>query len=99
MGSANSSETIFVNWSPPPFEHQNGMIRSYVLNVTEMETGISTIHTTFDTSIALFSLHPFYNYKIMVSAVTIAGGPFSQPIIVRTNPDGEFMIISIYFYD
>ena len=90
IGLANSSEVISISWNPPPFEHQNGMIHSYKLNVTEVETGIVTMHTTFTTATTLFSLHPYYTYEIRVSAVTVATGPYSQSISIRTNPDGKF---------
>lgn len=39
--------------------------------------------------ITLFSLHPFYSYEISIAAVTIAPGPSSIPIVVRTDPNGK----------
>ena len=89
IGHANSSDTIHVSWVPPSFEYQNGMIQSYNINVTEIETGITIIHTSFTTSTTLFALHPYYRYEILVSAVTVAAGPYSEVIVVQTNPDGE----------
>ena len=65
------------------------MIRHYIVNVTELETGNSFLHTSADTEITIFSLHPFYNYAFTVVAVTVAEGPPSLPIFVQTLPDGE----------
>ena len=70
------------------------MIRSYVLNVMEIETGVNTTHSVLITSSTLFSLHPFYNYEITVSAVTVGVGPSSQAIIIQTNADGKYLIIT-----
>ncbi len=88
-GQTNSSDTIFVSWAPPSFEHQNGMIQSYIINVTEVETGTTRRHTSFTTTATLFSLHPYYRYEIQVSAVTVAAGPYSELIVVQTNADGK----------
>ena len=89
VGIAPDSTTIVLSWSPPPFEEQNGMIRHYIVNMTELETGNSLTHTSADTKITMFSLHPFYTYTITVVAVTVAEGPPSLPVMVQTLPDGE----------
>ena len=87
-GQSTSSDSIYVSWNPPLFDQQNGLIRSYILNITEIETGVTTTHLVYTTSITLYSLHPFYNYEITVSAVTVGSGPYSGVIVVQTNPDG-----------
>lgn len=89
IGNSLSSDSIHITWEPPPKDSQNGLIRSYSINVTEIETGLINVHSTASTEITLFSLHPFYNYEFSIAAVTIAPGPFSVPVIVQTDPNGN----------
>ena len=89
MGSSVSSESILIAWDAPPTDSQNGMIRNYTVNVTEIETGMETVHFSLTTEITLFSLHPFYTYEITIAAVTVAQGPLSSPITVQTDSDGK----------
>ena len=38
-------------------------------------------------------IHPDYNYTVRIAAATEPGiGPFSEPITVRTDMDGEYII-------
>ena len=39
-------------------------------------------------------LHPYYNYTCAVAAVTTEVGPYSIPITVTTNEDGEISYFS-----
>jgi len=95
-------ESIDLNWSAPAEEFQNGVIRSYLLLVAEVETGHIQNHTSKNDSFILHSLHPYYQYKIQVSAVTIGTGPFSSIVTFRTQEAGKFdkiqicMLILIY---
>ena len=87
---AVSSNSIRLTWIPPPEEDQNGVIRSYHINVTELPTG--NIHeitnTDNDLNEIVSSLHPFYTYNCTIAAFTIGLGPvsFAQ---VRTDPTGN----------
>ena len=69
-------------------EFQNGLIRRYLICVTETETGNIFNYSTPLTSYVLYSLHPHYNYVIEVAAETVAPGPFSAPVVVQTLTDG-----------
>ena len=87
-GRALNSTHIYLMWEPP--EDPNGDIREYRVNVTEEETGRMFQLSTDTSSIIIGSLHPYYTYNCMVVAVTIAPGPFSTVITVRTDEDGRF---------
>ena len=66
----------------------NGLIRAYLLKVTEIDTGntfmvkANTTHTTVN------GLHPFYKYNCTVAAETIAPGPYSTEIVVQLDEEG-----------
>ena len=89
-GYAVDSTSISISWTPPPFEDQNGIIRNYVINITELETGITFSRVSLTTSISLYNLHPFYRYSVTVTAVTVGPGPATTVFIVQTREDGRF---------
>lgn len=88
-----ASRHAFLLWNPPILEDQNGVIRSYTLNITEENTGTVFQITTSGTEILLDFLHPAYTYTCAVAAVTIAPGPYSQPLVITTTPDGMFQLL------
>ena len=65
------------------------MILYYLVNVTEQETGSTFGHVSLRTNFTLFGLHPYYNYQITTTAVTIGPGPRTSPIVITTDQDGE----------
>ena len=70
------------------------MIQRYLVNVTEANTGLKFGHVALSTNITLFSLHPYYTYSITVTAVTIAPGPPTTAVLIRTDEDGKLRVIS-----
>ena len=82
------STTIVLSWSPPPAEDRNGIIRHYIVNITELDTGETFQLTSMATEITLHSLHPFYTYVCVVTAVTVGPGPVSHSFSVQTPQDG-----------
>lgn len=82
-GYALDHTSIYFEWDPPPLGNQNGFIVEYVVNITERETGIQFQRLTNETAITVLSLHPDYIYACKVSAVTVAGGPFSTEFAIR----------------
>ena len=88
--TAIDSRTLLLSWMPPPFEHQNGIIREYRVNITERETGMAYHLTTAATSLTVPSLHPFYTYNCTVAAFTIAEGPYSFEVNITMPEDGTF---------
>ena len=85
--TALSPNSISLDWSPPPTHSQNGVIREYRVNVTEIETGTEFNLTTTATSITVPFLHPYYTYKCAISAYTVATGPYAK-VTVMTPEDG-----------
>ena len=94
-GTSVNSRAIFFSWSPPPTSDRNGVIREYRVNVTEVETGTVFTQTTTTTSITFQSLHPYYNYRCVISAYTVAIGPYTVVFSIRTPQDGEFLLKSL----
>ena len=92
-GLSLDSETISLSWGAPPFDQQNGLIRQYFINITELDTGTSFLQTTANTELIVYSLHPYYSYEFTIAAVTVGVGPSSIPIIVQTDQDGKFKTV------
>ena len=89
---------ITIEWSPPPAEDWNGVIRFYILEIVEIETGaVLTINLT-TTGEILGNLHPYYTYHISIAAVTLDIGPFSLPISVTTLQAGMYMLATFKPY-
>ena len=89
--TAADSRTLFISWSPPPDEDQNGIIREYRINITEVETGMVMFLTTSDTDTLVSPLHPAYTYKCTVSAYTVAEGPRSEVVSTTLPEDGMYL--------
>ena len=89
VATATDSRTLLMSWVLPPFEHQNGIIREYRVNITERETGRTYYLTTAATSLTVPSLHPFYTYDCKVAAFTIAQGPYSEKLSITMPEDGK----------
>ena len=89
VATATDSRTLLMSWVLPPFEHQNGIIREYQVNITERETGRTYYLTTAATSLTVPSLHPFYTYDCKVAAFTIAQGPYSEKLSITMPEDGR----------
>ena len=90
---AINSTTIFMAWQPPPEDVHNGIIQSYLINCTEVDTGMSFNVSSNFTEIIISSLHPAYFYTCQVSAVTIDVGVFSENITVQTLEAGMYLSI------
>ena len=90
LAAASVGSTSFVlSWSPPPISQQNGVIREYTVNITEIQTGIFIILNSTSTSVSVLSLHPYYTYECTVSAYTVGIGPYSEVFTVITSEDGR----------
>ncbi len=69
-------------------EEQNGIITEYRINVTELETGNVLVRFSTTTSVTVTALHPYYTYVCIVSAHTVATGPYTDTFAIRTPEDG-----------
>lgn len=92
--TTRDSRTIVCSWSPPPPEHQNGLIIEYRINVTEDITGRVFVRVSTSTSLVIASLHPDYVYEWVVTTVTIGVGPYTNISSIRTPEDGKWMKIN-----
>ena len=91
LTASNITATSFtLSWEPPESDLQNGVIRHYLIQVFETQTGNNlTYQATARTVFTVGDLHPFYSYSFSVQAVTVAAGPLSVPRSVRTLEDGK----------
>lgn len=79
-----TSTSISLQWSPPVEMFWNGIIREYLINITEYDTGIILAYHSMTTSITVSSLHPYYTYLGQISAFTVGYGPFTDVFQVTT---------------
>ena len=92
-----NSDSFLLSWDPPPVEDINGVIRNYMIRVTEVDTDRTFYVTTNITLLELNGLHPFYMYTSAVAARTVALGPYSSAISVRLGEEGKMIyLLSIY---
>ena len=97
--SGVSSRSCTINWSPPLYEFQNGVITHYVIRVTEIETGTVTQYMSTSTSYSLQSLHPAYTYQYEIAASTSVGlGPFSSSKSITTDEESMYNIGKPVYY-
>lgn len=85
-----NAHTLNVSWIPPTSQ-QNGMIRSYSVNITMADTGLLHGYISNTTSILIGELVPYSVYFIEVAAVTVATGPYSEIIYAATPEAGKFI--------
>ena len=86
---SNISDSSFhLVWQSLPAADKNGIIRHYVVNITEVDTGMQFQLTSLATYTSIGSLHPFYTYVCTVAASTVGIGPFSTPLTVTTLEAG-----------
>ena len=93
-------ERLRVTWTPPPSSEQSGELSGYTVRVTEVETGrIFAESTAVVTLWTLTGLHPYYQYRVQVAALSEAGlGQYSDTVSARTMPDGERVTYANKFY-
>lgn len=75
-------------WEPPLLSGQNGIIRYYIINITEQATMRQFSVESLTNYFILVDLHPYYLHIISVSAVTVGQGPFSDAVSIQTIEDG-----------
>ena len=84
-----TSRSISLTWNPPTPANQNGIIRSYIINMTVLETQ-ETIQFISNSAERNFEmLHPYYTYSFALSAVTTGPGPPSSAYNVTTDEEGN----------
>ena len=94
QGNAVNSTTIQLQWKPPPLADQNGVIRSYLINISVAETGSVFQLTSVTNGLNISTLHPFYTYTITVAAVTVGPGPYGAVLTIQLPEDGMVVIVA-----
>ena len=86
---AATSDSVTLSWSPPDVHSQNGIITSYLINVTASETGETFQVSSTTTKLVIQSLRPFSTYLCAIAAeISVGTGPFSISVSIRTNEAG-----------
>ena len=77
--TAINATSLQFQWSPIPLNMRNGLIISYSINVTEVESGSTFfIQNIVNDVTVLTGLHPYYNYRVLVAGATVIGtGPYA----------------------
>ena len=83
------SRSLLLAWEPPLPEEQNGVIQEYLINISVAETGDKFQHRSTNTTLIVEGLHPHYTYSLVISAVTISPGPYSEVYTVQMPEDGR----------
>lgn len=92
--AAEDSETIHVEWEPPPEDKQHGKITHYKLmyvNNTrpDSDASVITISDPTQRDYLITNLQKWTEYRVWMLAGTIIGdGVKSDPQLVRTDEDG-----------
>jgi len=89
LATALDPRTLHISWQPPAEEDRNGIIRRYVTNITEFDTGTNFQMESTNTEITLQNLHPFYQYLCSVAAETVALGPSTPVFTIEMPEDGN----------
>lgn len=87
--NSKTPHSLAFAWDPPPSEFQNGIIRKYLVNVTDVASEQLQMFEVVSTSLAVNDLHPYYQYQISVSAFTVAEGPSTGEIGFFTDEAGK----------
>lgn len=89
-----SYTSINISWTTP--EMSNGVIRSYVIRISNGSVVKEYNATGMDTFIVIRGLGSNQNYTISLAAVTNERGPFSDNLPITLEEKGN-IIINIFF--
>ena len=92
-GVTVSATSVHLTWDPPNPMQQNGIVKFYVINLTEVESGMQARHSINQTQITIENLHPFYTYNLTVAAVTVSEGPHTEVVSIMTDQQGLEIIL------
>ena len=99
-GSATSSTSIRVTWTPPPNSKcRNGVLRGYKVAYKSTNAYHWIQKTEIDvkdtTTTVVTGLDKYIEYSFQVLAYTVKDGPLSNTLVRRTKEDGRFLYISM----
>ena len=84
-----NTTAIHLSWEPPPPQHQNGIIRQYLIELStpELDNNITIVSTR--RSVTITNLHPYTLYECTVAAQTVGVGTRSGVEMARTHEAGN----------
>ena len=83
-----NSTSVFLSWRPPLVQYQNGIIRSYFVEFTLVNSTEAWFqYTTQDQHLLIDNLEPNTMYACRVAAYTVGRGPFSEPLMIVLNSE------------
>ena len=85
------SRSIFISWEPPLPEEQNGILRRYVITLLSVETDEIVTTSAIGTNMTVSGLIPFTTYQCRVAAETIAAGPRTEAVLIKTSEDSKYL--------
>ena len=88
---ATGTTSAQFSWDPPSDNVINGVLSHYVLSLSDESFNLTniTVNVT-DTSHTLSGLEEYVRYSCRVAAATEVGaGPYSSPVFIVTQQDGE----------
>ena len=87
LTAEKTSNSLSLSWVPPSVESHNGVIRRYVIRITEEETSAVMLHYSNSSQVTVEDLHPYYTYMCAVAAETVEVGPYTTNIIIQLDED------------
>ncbi len=93
---AVNSSVLAVTWEQLPVDQQNGIVQYFTVTVQVQQTSAMFSIDTTELTITISNLHPAYDHILRVAAVTVATGPFSDPVTVTTPDDSKNAVLAIY---
>lgn len=89
-----TSRDFSIQWLPPVPSDRNGELRGYAITLTDEVSGVATPFAVGGnvTSLEFWDLHPAYTYILAIAAVTVSQGPFSDPMRITMDENGEHNI-------
>ncbi len=90
--NALTSSSINIRWSPPLPVERNGIIRGYMVTVTDVNQTLK--FSLENTSLTVSDLHPYSAYDVTIAAVTIGVGVRSREYLIITLEDGKSTLLT-----
>ena len=84
-----------LSWDAPLQADQNGIIRQYHINITEVDTARQWTLISVTNTYILNFLRPHHTYLYSIAAVTISTGPYAQLLNFTTPPDSKLVIACV----
>ena len=87
---ADTTRSLVLSWDPPQQQHQNGIVRQYIVTITLNNSAqITNFTTTANSYRVMAPIKPFRTYLCSVVAETIGTGPATEDAAVQTPEDSK----------